>query len=359
MSTPRRLAVIMAGGSGERFWPVSTRERPKQFLHLSSPQASLIQEAVGRAESAVGAGHVGVVTGRHLAAATLAANPQLTPDEVWAEPSKRNTGGAMVWTAANVMARYEDWALITLAMLSADHRIAPEARFVADVQLAMHAAEDHGAIVTIGIQPTRPETGYGYIETSEPTPLVAGVHHPAMVESFREKPDRATAELFVQTGRFLWNSGMFFLTIPTLLAEMEHAAPELASATRAIAGHLRAHDMAAAESAFAELPDVSFDYAVMERARKVMVVAATFDWDDLGSWDAVARTYPADAQGNVALGTHRAEDAERNVVYVDGTDQCVSLLGVSDLVVVVTEGQVLVCPKDRAQEVKRLARPAP
>jgi mannose-1-phosphate guanylyltransferase len=257
------------------------------------------------------------------------------------------------------MARYEDWPSVTLAMLSADHRIAPEARFAADVRLAMQAAEDHGAIVTIGIQPTRPETGYGYIETAEPIPLVAGVHHPAMVESFREKPDRATAELFVQTGRFLWNSGMFFLTIPTLLAEMEHAAPELAAATRAIAGHLRAHEMAAAESAFAELPDVSFDYAVMERARKVMVVAATFDWDDLGSWDAVARTYAADSQGNVALGRLRAEDAERNVVYVDGTDQFVSLLGVSDLVVVVTEGQILVCPKDRAQEVKRLARPAP
>lgn len=359
MSTPRRLAVIMAGGSGERFWPVSTRERPKQFLHLSSPQASLIQEAVGRAESAVGMGHVGVVTGRHLAAATLAANPQLTPDEVWAEPAKRNTGGAMVWTAANVMARYEDWANVTLAMLSADHRIGPESRFIADVQLAMQAAEDHGAIVTIGIQPTRPETGYGYIETLETISFSGSAHQPAMVESFREKPDQRTAESFVQTGRFLWNSGMFFLTLPALIAEMEHAAPELAAATRAIAGHLRAHDMAAAETTFDQLPDVSFDYAVMERARNVMVVAATFDWDDLGSWDAVARTYPADDQGNVALGNLRADDAERNVVYVDGTGQSVSLLGVSDLVVVVTNGQVLVCPKDRAQEVKRLARPTP
>ena len=137
MSTPRRLAVIMAGGSGERFWPVSTRERPKQFLNLSSPDASLIQEAVSRAEASVGPGHVGVVTGRHLVAATLAANPQLTPDDVWAEPAKRNTGGAMVWTAANIMARYEDWANVTLAMLSADHRIGPESSCVADGQMAM------------------------------------------------------------------------------------------------------------------------------------------------------------------------------------------------------------------------------
>ncbi len=351
----QRQAFIMAGGSGERFWPVSTFQRPKQFLRLASPEATLLRQSVDRAAACVGLNQTHIATGRHLVDPSQTECPDLAPSQILAEPAKRNTAGCLIWVAANIIARNPDsWATTSVAILTADQRISPESEFTETVRRAMEAAEAHGTIVTIGIRPDRPETGFGYIELTEDS----APGHVQPIVRFREKPDRATAEEFLASGRFLWNSGMFFYTVPTFLAELEQAQPEMARATREIAACLAAGDEQGAVAIFGNLPSISIDFAVMEKSSRVEVVEATFTWDDLGSWDAIARSYSPDEHGNVALGSHRTIEASGNIVYVDQPETEVCLLGVENLVVVVSGGKVLICTPDRAQEVKKFLSPS-
>lgn len=344
----KRVAVIMAGGSGERFWPVSTKERPKQFLHLASPEKPLIAEAVERGAAVAGLDATYIATGRHLVEGSLSAVPGLPAENILAEPCKRNTLGCLVWVAASLMAAEPGgWSETTVAVLTADQRIHPMSGFQSTVTKAMEAAEAHGGIAVIGVRPTRPETGFGYVESGEPSGSAL------RVVRFREKPDLATAEEFLAAGTFLWNSGMFFYTLATFMRELDRQAPDVATTTRTLAELIRTGEQERADEVFASLPNLSIDYAVMERADPVFVVPAEFEWDDLGAWDALARSYKADDAGNVVQGQAHMIEANGNTVYVHGTDQTVSLLGVEDLVVVVTEGRVLVLPKHRAQEVKR------
>ncbi|MFW5696971.1 MAG: mannose-1-phosphate guanylyltransferase [Fimbriimonadaceae bacterium] len=343
-----RYCVIMAGGSGTRFWPVSTTERPKQFVKLASPDSTLLEDAVARASQVNGRDNVLISTGKHLKARSLRTIHGLEEEQVLAEPTKRNTGGAMVWVVANLIARHpEDWKEVTLGVLTADHRITPTEKFVQDVRIAMEAAENTGGLVTIGIRPDRPETGYGYIEEGS----AAGRANE--VKRFREKPDLDTAKAFLEAGNFLWNSGMFFWTLEAFMREMKHAAPDLAEATEQIAEALKQGDANKAEEIFEGIRGVSIDYALMEKAEKVLVVEADFDWDDLGAWDAVSRTYMSDSDGNVHLGPSRLVYTKDSIVYNESTKQEVAVLGMENVVVVVTDDTVLVVPKNRAQEVKR------
>lgn len=342
----QRLAVIMAGGSGERFWPASTREVPKQLLKLANPEISLLQESVNRAGELAGTENVFLATAPHLVAPSLEQCTALAAENALAEPHKRNTAGALVWVAASLMARYDDCTRLSLAILTADHRITPTETFVKNVREALDLAEETGGLVTIGIRPDRPETGFGYIECGEPTG--PGRH----VLRFREKPDLATAESFLAAGNFLWNSGMFFWTLPAFMNELERSQPEMAVTARQIAHHLRHGDEAQAAEAFASLPNISIDFAVMENAASVYVVAAEFTWDDLGSWDALGRTLPPDAAGNVHVGETRLIDCEGCIVYADPSIR-VNALGLEDVVISFANGELLVTTKDRAQEVKR------
>ncbi len=338
----------MAGGAGERFWPVSTKERPKQFLHLAQPETSLLQDSVSRAVSLAGPDDTYIATGRHLADVSLTECPNLPRANVLAEPSKRNTAGCLVWVAANLIAQDPDgWGETTVGILTADQRISTDEQFVRTCALAMSAAEQEGAIVTIGIPPDRPETGFGYIEVGEP---VGDVHK---VVRFREKPSLDLAKEFLAHGGFLWNSGMFFYTLPTFVRELTLAQPEMAAAMHKIAGHLARGESDAASAAFDALPSISFDFAVMEKADRVLTAKARFVWDDLGAWDAIARSYTPDAEGNVSLGSARHIDTSDTIVYneVPGLEVCT--LGIEGLIVVVTNGTVLVCDRERAQEVKR------
>jgi mannose-1-phosphate guanylyltransferase len=342
----------MAGGSGERFWPVSTQARPKQFLRLGRPDKTLLAEAIDRAAAAVGLENVLIVTGRHLASASLGENKGLKPEAVIAEPCKRNTTGCLAWVASRLIAEApEAWPHTTMAVLTADHRIEPAEEFVATVDAALDTAESTGGLVTIGIRPDRPATGFGYIEAGDP------VGQARKVLRFTEKPDLATAEEFLRRGNYLWNSGMFFWTLAAFMAELERTQPGIAAKVREMAGHMAQGETALAEKAFESLPDVSIDYALLERAERVYVVESRFEWDDLGSWDALSRSLPADPNGNVAVGPVRCLDASGNIVYSEGTGAEVCLLGVSGLVVVVTQDAVMVCPKERAQEVKRFLSP--
>lgn len=342
----RRAAVVMAGGSGTRFWPVSTVQRPKQFLRLASPDKSLLAQSVSRAEGLFG-DDVFVATSGDLVAATMA-ETGFGAERVFGEPMRRNTLGALVWATAHVVNRLGTTEA-SLAVLTADHMISPAEGFARTVSRAMDVAESREALVTIGIPPDRAATEYGYIEKGE------ALDGAWVARRFREKPDAESAREFVSSGEFLWNSGMFFWTVPAFLAALSDANPSASEVYESVLRALAAKDAEGASSAFASLENISIDYALMERTRDVCVVAADFAWDDLGSWDALSRSLPQDGAGNVSVGNCRLEDSRGSIVYNDDPSVRVSVLGVEGVVVVVSGSEVLVCPKDRAQDVRRLA----
>jgi mannose-1-phosphate guanylyltransferase len=344
----RSIAVIMAGGSGERFWPLSRIQRPKQLLKLTHPDKSLLQEAVDRIEPLVGNENVFVITAPHLQA-PIVGESILPSSNVWAEPMKRNTLGALAWVAAQLLA--QDERDVVLAVLTADHKIADEEAFREAVQLALETAEETGALVTCGITPTRPETGYGYIEVDESEQTSKGA---LRSKGFREKPDFETAVKMVEAGRFLWNSGMFFYTLEGFLRELGTAHPEARQIIDEIAVGLKAGDEAAAEQAFAKLPNLSIDYALAEKAQTIYVVQAGFGWDDVGAWDALSRSMGiADDVGNVQLGNVLAVDTKNAVLYNESNLK-LAVVGMEDVIAVATNDAILICPKDKAQRVKEI-----
>lgn len=362
MSFPQftRIAVIMAGGSGERFWPLSRRQRPKQLLRLTRPDRTMLEESIARITPLIAPEHVFIATSKALVAPIREAKTIIPEANVIGEPCKRNTAGALVYAAAQVLARHgeENAARVSMAILTADHQIEGAEAFLKTIEAAMTSAERDGALVTIGIPPTRPETGYGYIETPEnaaATPLTEGLPPVYPVARFREKPDLATAREFIATGRFFWNSGMFFWRLDRFLEELEHSSPAHAAAVRAMAAALRQGDETRVEAIFAALDDISIDYALMEKARRVTVTRAAFGWDDVGAWDALDRAWPHDADGNVTAGDPILIDTRDSIVYNEpGAERmAVAAIGVEGLVIVVSPDGVLIVPKDRAQDVKR------
>lgn len=346
----------MAGGSGERFWPLSTAERPKQLLRLTDPQKTMIEEAVERLRPAVGADEVYVSTTLPLAGpiGTAGVVPE---DRILAEPLRRNTLGALVWVVASLLARGETQA--SVAIVTADHAIGDGDRFAETVRACLSAAEVTGGLVTIGVTPIRPETGYGYIERDESVgvSLPEGrVAHAA--RSFREKPDAETAETYVSAGRFLWNAGMFFFTIDGFRRSLESTQPDAARILDTVARRLAEGDTKGAEEGFAELPSISFDYAVMERAETVHVVESDFPWDDVGAWDALERTLGSSDSENVVVGAAAVLESKGCIVYNDASHIAVGICGLEDVVVVVTDSGVLVCRKDDVQRVRDIGRAA-
>lgn len=350
----RRLGVIMAGGSGERFWPLSRKSRPKQLLRLTPAGETMLGEAVDRARTLCGAENVWIAAAPHLRAAIAAALEGFPSRDILAEPHKRNTAGCLVWVAANLLARDSDargnWSM---AVVTADHRITPTEGFERTARAALETVERDGGLATIGIPPTRPETGFGYIEVGPSASDHEGIAVHA-VQRFREKPSLEDARAYVESGRFLWNSGMFFWTLDGFLAELEVAAPVLAAAIPDIAHALATGDEAEASRVFEALPSISIDYALMEKARRVFVARADFEWDDLGSWDALDRSFPRDESGNVTVGDTVLVDTRDCVVYSANPQVVTAVVGMEDVVVVVTDDAVLVCPKSRSQEVRRV-----
>ncbi|HRU07267.1 MAG TPA: mannose-1-phosphate guanylyltransferase [Candidatus Brocadiia bacterium] len=345
-----RFAVIMAGGAGERFWPLSRQDRPKQLLRLADPNQTLLEQAVRRVAPLIPAERVFVVTGRALREPIRKAGLPLPPENVVAEPCKRNTAGCLVYAAAWALARLGGEADgLTMAVLTADHRIGGDERFARTVGAALEAAEREEALVTIGVRPSRPETGYGYIEAEG-----EGAVRP--VKRFLEKPDAERAREFAASGRHFWNSGMFFWRVGVFLRELGRARPAHAEAARRMAEALKRGDEAGAAAIFERLEDISIDYALMEKARRVLMARADFEWDDVGAWDALERAMPLDKAGNAAVGGPALVDCRGCVVCnAAGPEKmAVAALGVEGLVVVVCEDAVLVAPKARAQEVKKV-----
>ena len=350
-------AIIMAGGSGERFWPVSRRQRPKQLLKLTHPDETLLEEAVNRIAPLISRDRVLIATGAHLLGPIQEA--QLVPAEsVIAEPAKRNTLGCLAWAAAHLLAMHPGAeADIAMAVLTADHKIGEAQLFRDTVAVALETAYKTGGLVTIGIKPTRPDTGYGYVEVGDAIRSEAPSVHRA--ERFREKPDLETAVHYVESGNYLWNSGMFFWTLRGFLSEMSHADPEVYATILQIAREMASGDQPRAAATFETLPNESIDYALLEKASQVYTVAGEFPWDDVGAWDALERSLPCDDATNVIQGHTLVVDSEGLIVFNDDPEVLVTAIGVQDLIVVVTNGAVMVCPKSEAQRVKELLQKLP
>src|ERR1700730_14072377 len=353
MSNPI-YALILAGGSGERFWPLSRRARPKQLLRLVSKK-TLLEETVARLENLVPPERILILINVEQEAAVRDLLKKFPKENIVAEPHKRDTAAAVALGAGWAAGR--DHAA-TMLVLPADHVIADRKAFQETMTTAAAAAEETGALVTIGIKPTWACPGFGYIEQGEPVRLRnrnqrIAVHH---VLRFREKPNVDLAESFLRKGNFRWNAGMFVWSVPTVLSEFNRHAPELAdfiSQIRAPGNFERVlHEK------FGKLPRISFDYAIMEKADRVIVVEASFDWDDVGSWTAVSRYFKKDDHGNAANRALTALDASANIIFNDG-ETAIALLGVHKLIVVRTADAVLICHRHQAEKIKNLVGKLP
>jgi mannose-1-phosphate guanylyltransferase len=342
-------ALVLAGGSGERFWPLSRRARPKQLLRLVSNK-TLLEETLARLEDLIPPERILILTNTEQESAVRKLLGNFPKGNIVGEPAKRDTAAAVALGTGWVAAR--DHAAIML-VLPADHLIANRAAFQETLALAADAAEETGELVTIGIKPTWACPGFGYIEQGKPVRLRKRPDNDAVhrVLRFREKPNLDLAESFLRKGNFRWNAGMFVWSVPTVLREFNRQEPELAD----FISQLRAPENfeKALRERFSKLPRISFDYAIMEKADRVLVVEASFDWDDIGSWRAVANYFQKDKHGNAANRAITALESSNNIVFEeDGTS--VALLGVHDLIIVRTQDALLICHRHEAERIKDL-----
>lgn len=344
-------AVIMAGGSGTRFWPASRTHRPKQFLPLAHG-VPLVRATVERLRGLCDAQHVWIVTNAAQAAGMIELLPDVPKDHVLVEPEARDTAPCVALATAAIAALDAD---ATMVVLPADHVITPIDAFQRMLRRGVALAADGETLVTFGIEPTFAATGYGYIECG------ADLDHESprarVVRRFREKPDQATAEQFLRSGAFLWNSGIFVWTTAAIRRAMRLGNAALATACDELLLAAAARDTAAFARAFCGAPRISIDYAVMEKADRIAVVTAAIRWDDVGSFPALPAIAPHDPAGNCAVtsagATMLALEARDNIVYAEG-QRTVALFGVDGLVVVAVGDAVMVCPKEKAHDLKRL-----
>ena len=340
-------AVILSGGSGTRFWPMSRTARPKQLLPLLDGR-SLLTETIDRLDGLVPPERVLIVTNRAQEAETRRQAPSLPPENILIEPFGRDTAPCIGLAAAILEQRCPG---ATMAVLPADHRITPAEAF-RDVLARAAEAAGPGRVITLGATPNRPATGFGYIEAGDADPDHAGLR---LVRSFKEKPDLATAERYIASPDYLWNCGIFVWRATTVLDQLAAHKPELHAGLTRIAEaaasgpEARFRDVLGRE--YEAFEKISIDYAVLEHCDAIGVFAIDFAWDDLGSWTAVERLHEPDEQGLRVVQADLASIESRNC-FVHGDGRAIALIGVEDLVVVQTEDATLICHRDKVEKVK-------
>ncbi|HEY6572679.1 MAG TPA: mannose-1-phosphate guanylyltransferase [Candidatus Eisenbacteria bacterium] len=339
------VPVILAGGRGERFWPLSRRHRPKQLLPLLSDR-SMLADTLARLEGSASPRDAWVITARDLHGAVREAVPHVPHAHVVGEPVGKNTAPAIALACWWIRHAGPDVAVV---VLPSDHRIEPAERFREELERAARLALERRVIVTFGIPPTRPETGYGYVEVGD---ALAGAPEFHAVAAFREKPDHDTAARYLADGKHLWNAGMFVFAPDVMLEELAAHAPEIAALLPMLPDRPGEGSEEALEKFYAAAPSISIDYAVMERSRRAVVARAGFAWDDLGSWAALATPDAVDAEGNVARGPVILHESRGIVAFADGG--LLATIGVENLIVVRTGDVTLVCSRDRAQDVRAI-----
>ncbi|MDX1764644.1 MAG: mannose-1-phosphate guanylyltransferase [bacterium] len=337
-------AVILAGGSGTRFWPKSRQDKPKQLLNILGP-STMLRQTVERILPLVPYERIIIVAGERLEAAVKEELPELPQENFLLEPVGRNTAPAIGLAAAALQKR--DPASI-MAVLPADHTIQKQDRLLQVLEQGAAIAKDHGVLITLGITPTHAETGYGYIEQGEP--FSDGVFR---VARFREKPDRATAEAFLKAGGFSWNSGMFIWKTIDILKAIERFSPRLHRGLVAIDKDLgTARQDETIRQIYGNLDGDSIDYAIMEKSEDILVIPADLGWSDVGCWSALEDVLGEDGEGNIAQGETVLIDTRNSIFYSES--RLIAAVGVDDLIVVETGDALLVCRKDKVQDVRKI-----
>jgi mannose-1-phosphate guanylyltransferase len=336
------IPVILAGGKGERFWPLSRQKYPKQFLSLDGSGQSLLQSTAERLlPLANGWNNLWVITSTIISEGVKEQLPQLADSNLLIEPVGKDTAPAVSWATLEIAKRYGDDAVI--AFFPADHWIGDQAAFENTINAAAELASKEEAIVTLGLNPTYPSTGYGYIESGE---IKGNFNNLPVykVTRFTEKPDAKTAETFIKTGKFSWNSGMFIFRAEIVLQELAKYAPQIIEplTKRGV-------------SAYSELEKKSIDYALMEKTDLAYVLPANFGWDDLGDWNSLERLIKGD-NDNIEIGNHVNLDTKNSIIYASNKDEVVVTIGLEDIVIVRQGNATLVVNKNRTQDIKQVLK---
>jgi mannose-1-phosphate guanylyltransferase len=342
------FAVIMAGGRGARFWPRSREKTPKHLLDISS-ERTMIRETVDRIRPLVPAERTLIVTGESHAAELIRQLPEFPQENILIEPIGRNTAPCIGLAALHILRRVPDGVML---VLPSDHRIGNEAAFLRIIKAAAEAALQGDSLVTIGIRPTGPETGYGYIEQGESF-STSDADQIFRVRSIREKPPREQAESFLAQGGFSWNSGMFVWKASTIVNAIGRFLPDLQRGLLQIREALGTdREEEVVRAVYTEQKAVSIDYGIMEKAKDVLVIPGAFDWSDLGSWDALWEVSEKDENGNDVRGELIGIDTVNSLIH--STGKLVALVGVKDLLIVETKDALLICRRGRSQDVRKV-----
>lgn len=344
------VVVIMAGGVGTRFWPLSTHEKPKQFIQLFDDR-SLLQKSYDRVAGIVPNDRIIVLTNENFIPLVSEQLPEVPVQNIIGEPERKDTAAAVCLGTLVAMKRFGNPVII---VLTADHLIEPVDLFHKTMLSAVRAARQTGALYTFGIKPTYPAAGYGYLEVGEKTAEDGGIKHFHLI-SFREKPNAETARQYLESGRYLWNSGMFIWTTDAIFAELIlHLPKHVEHLTKAVEKMGTPQWKEALQNRFAVLKRISIDFAVMEKARDVRCVAGEFSWKDVGGWLAVQDFLARDANGNYVKGRVHTLDAQGNLVFCDQPRETLAMVGVRDIVVIRAGTKTLVAHKDRLEDVKQV-----
>ncbi|NES06502.1 MAG: mannose-1-phosphate guanylyltransferase [Okeania sp. SIO2F4] len=336
------IPVILAGGKGERFWPLSRKHRPKQFISLDGTGKSLLQATAERLlPLSDGWDGLWVVTSAMLAEGVAQQLPQMPQENILAEPEGRDTAPAVAWTAIETARRYGEDAVI--GFFPADHWIGEPEIFQKTLEAAVELATKQEAIVTLGVKPSFPSTGYGYIEQGKEAGNFGGFEA-YQVAQFTEKPNREKAEEFLATGRFSWNGGIFVFRVGVMLAELRKYAPTMMSVLEVMGA-----------GGYSQLEKKSIDYVVMEKTEKAFVLPVAFGWDDLGDWNALERLVKGDNL-NVELANHLGLDTEGSIFYSSSDDDAIVTIGLDDVVVVRDGNVTLIVKKERSQDIKKVLK---
>lgn len=349
------VALIMAGGSGERFWPLSTKEKPKQLIKLINPESSLLQMTVERISPLLPLSQIFIATNALQAPAVLEQLPGLPPSNIIIEPSFKDTAAAIGFASVIVSKQFPN---CTMVVLASDHLIDDNQLFRKVLEKGAQIAQQEGAIVTLGITPTHPETGYGYLEIEEANKDRDSIYATA-VKQFCEKPPYETALNYFNSKRYLWNSGIFIFKIEVIMDAFKRLMPShysILSQISTLGNEAREPSSTKLIELFNMFQKISIDFGVMEKFEKIVTIPSNFGWNDVGSFSALADIFPLNANGSVVSGTTIREiDSSENIV-VSTTGKRVSIVGASNLIIVESENELLICSKEEAQKIKELSK---
>lgn len=337
--------LIMAGGGGTRFWPLSRKRVPKQLLNLDGKEV-MLNETIDRLQGVVDKENIFIVTNQEQVELTkIVTDTRVLEDHILSEPSARNTAACIGYGAVEILKKYGDGIMCILA---SDHYIKDEEAFREVLKDAIDTVEETDGLVTIGIKPTFPSTGYGYINNEE----IPGKIYKKVLE-FVEKPDLERAESYIESGNYVWNSGMFVWKASTILRYFERLLPDIYDKLMIIKETMgTASEYEVVNAIYDTIPKISIDYGIMERADSVYMLEGDFGWNDIGSFDALPALYSADENGNVVRGESILIDAKNNIII--GENKLIAGVGVENLIIVETDDALLVCKKERAQDVKEV-----